>query len=87
MRHTILVFDMAGRYIFEFGGRGTGPMWFNFPTAIDVDRQGRVVIADLFNNRIQILESDFTISYPVFGNTKGMQPKLKGGSENEPKQP
>ncbi len=87
MRHTVLVFDMAGRYIFEFGGRGTGPLWFNFPTAIDVDNQGQVVVADLFNNRIQILESDFAISYPVFGNTKGMLPKQKAGSKKELKQP
>ncbi len=87
MRHTILVFDMAGRYIFEFGGRGTGPLWFNFPTAIDVDRQGRVIIADLFNNRIQILESDFTITYPVFGNTKGLPAKKKADSLNEPVEP
>ncbi len=82
MRHTILVFDMAGRYIFEFGGRGTGPIWFNFPTAIDVDRDGRVIIADLFNNRIQVLESDFAVSYPVFGNTKGMPKKKKESSED-----
>ncbi len=87
MRHTILVFDMAGRFIFEFGGRGTGPLWFNFPNAIDVDRQGRLIIADLFNNRVQILESDFSISYPVFGNTKGNPPKKNVPSEDEPKQP
>ncbi|MBU0682455.1 MAG: hypothetical protein KKD73_13640 [Proteobacteria bacterium] len=87
MRHTILTFDMAGRFIFEFGGRGTGALWFNFPTAIDVDRQGRLLIADLFNNRVQILESDFTISYPVFGNTKGLPPKQKDTSRDEPAQP
>ncbi|PLX50874.1 MAG: hypothetical protein C0613_02250 [Desulfobulbaceae bacterium] len=75
MRHTILIFDMAGRLIFEFGGRGTGPLWFNFPTAVAVDRQGRLLVADLFNNRIQILESDFSVSYPVFGGTKGMPSK------------
>lgn len=71
MRHTVLVFDMAGRFIFEFGGRGEGPMWFNFPNALTVDSNGNVIIADLFNNRVQVLESDFTMDYPVFGNTKG----------------
>lgn len=87
MRHTVLVFDMAGRYIFEFGGRGTGPAWFNFPTAIDVDRDGRVIIADLFNNRIQILESDFAVSYPVFGSTKGVPPKKQTDNKTEAPQP
>ncbi len=83
MRHTILVFDMAGRFIFEFGGRGTGPIWFNFPTAIDVSRDGRVIIADLFNNRVQILESDFAINYPVFGNTKGIPVRKKTGNKDK----
>jgi hypothetical protein len=85
MRQTVLVFDMAGRFSFEFGGRGAGPMWFNFPTAIDVDSQGRVIVADLFNNRVQIMESDFTMDFPVFGNTKGMP--AKGADEKELQQP
>lgn len=75
MRQTVLVFDMAGRFIFEFGGRGAGPMWFNFPNALTVDRNGNVIIADLFNNRVQVLESEFTMDYPVFGNTKGLAGK------------
>ena len=70
MRHTILVYSMAGRFIFEFGGRGQDELWFNFPTAIDVDDQGRLMVADLFNNRVQVLDSDFKTSYPVFGNKK-----------------
>ncbi len=85
MRQTVLVFDMAGRFIFEFGGRGDGPMWFNFPTAIDVDSQGRVIVADLFNNRVQIMESDFTMDYPVFGHTKGTP--AKAADEKELQQP
>ncbi len=77
MRHTILVYNMAGRYLFEFGGQGKDPLWFNFPTAIDVDSQGRIIIADLFNNRIQVLETDFKTSYPVFGNTRGVNKQKK----------
>jgi DNA-binding beta-propeller fold protein YncE len=84
MRHTVLTFNMAGRYIFEFGGRGTGPLWFNFPTAIDVDRRGRLVIADLFNNRVQVLESDFAIEYPVFGNIKGRPPREQPAAGEQP---
>ena len=75
MRHTILVFDFAGRFIFEFGGRGEAPLWFNFPTALAVARDGRLVVADLFNNRVQVLETEFSMDYPVFGNTKGVAKK------------
>lgn len=66
MRHTVLVYDLSGRFLFEFGGMGTAPRWFNFPTDISVDSQGRVVVADLFNQRVQVLELDFPPSYLLF---------------------
>jgi hypothetical protein len=66
MRHTILVYDLSGRFLFEFGGMGTAPRWFNFPTDITVDAQGRVIVADLFNQRVQVLELEFPPSYPLF---------------------
>lgn len=70
MRHTTLVYDLGGKYLFEFGGRGNGPLWFNFPTAIAVDRKGRLIIADLFNNRVQILKPEFDATFPVFQGIK-----------------
>ncbi|MGV1100019.1 6-bladed beta-propeller [Thiovibrio sp. JS02] len=79
MRHTVLVFDLGGKYVFEFGGRGSGPMWFNFPNAIAVDRKGNLAIADLFNNRVQILKADFDMTFPIFQNVKTVQP----GQESE----
>lgn len=57
MRHTILVYDyFTGKYIFEFGGRGVGPLWFNFPNSIAVDENGFVIIGDLFNKRVQVID-------------------------------
>lgn len=66
MRHTILVYDFSGRFLFEFGGMGTAPCWFNFPNDIAVDARGRVIVADLFNQRVQVLELEFPPSYPLF---------------------
>ena len=63
MRHTILVYDLAGKYLFEFGGRGSGPLWFNFPNSITVDRKGRLIVADLFNNRVQVLKTEFNQTF------------------------
>jgi len=54
MRHTILVYDSEGRYVFEFGGMGWGEGWFQYPTDLAVDSEGRILIADFFNNRIQV---------------------------------
>lgn len=56
LRHSINVYDMDGNYLFEFGGQGTGRGWFSYPTDICVDGLGRVVVADLFNKRVQIFE-------------------------------
>ncbi|KPK24121.1 MAG: hypothetical protein AMJ61_14205 [Desulfobacterales bacterium SG8_35_2] len=56
MRHTILAYNMMGEYVFEFGGRGFTPTWFNFPNDITINNQGQVIVADLFNRRVQVLE-------------------------------
>jgi len=71
MRHTILIFDLGGNYLFEFGGRGTSPLWFNFPADLAIDRQGRLLIADLFNNRVQVIMPEFTAAFPKFKGIKG----------------
>ena len=70
MRHTILAYDLAGKYLYEFGGRGSGPLWFNFPNSITVDRKGRLIVADLFNNRVQILKTEFDMT---FTGSKGLK--------------
>jgi len=67
MRHTILAYNLAGEYLFEFGGRGFGPGWFNFPSGIAVNRHGQVIVADLFNNRVQVLEVEYEKAFPMFG--------------------
>ncbi len=42
------------------GHAGTGPGQFRSPTSVDVDPQGRVYVADRFNDRIQIFAPDGT---------------------------
>ncbi|MDH4028671.1 MAG: NHL repeat-containing protein [Nitrospirota bacterium] len=57
MRHAVSVYDREGVYLFEFGGLGWGEGWFQYPTDIAVDNSGRIFVADLFNNRVQIFNS------------------------------
>lgn len=66
MRHTILAYDMEGNFLFEFGGRGFGPGWFNFPTSVVVNKHGEVIVADLFNKRVQVLEVLYEAGFPGF---------------------
>ncbi len=55
-RHSISVYAITGEYQFEFGGLGTGRGWFQYPSDILVDGQGRLLVADTFNHRIQVFE-------------------------------
>jgi DNA-binding beta-propeller fold protein YncE len=57
MRHTITVYNREGRFIFEFGGLGWGDGWFQYPTDLAVDTKGRILVADLFNHRVQVFNS------------------------------
>ena len=57
MRHTVTVYKYEnGQYLFEFGGKGWGPGWFQFPTYIYIDHAQRTLVADTFNQRIQVLK-------------------------------
>ena len=56
MRHTISAYDKEGKYLFEFGGLGWGEGWFQYPRDIAVDSMGRILVADTFNNRIEVFQ-------------------------------
>lgn len=54
----ILVFDKNGKFLKEFGKKGTGPGEFDQPHALAMDSRGRLFVGDRSNNRIQILDQD-----------------------------
>ncbi len=54
MRHTVSVYDLEGEYLFEFGGLGLSEGWFQYPRHLTVDREGRILVADTFNNRVEV---------------------------------
>ena len=57
MRHTISAYDSKdGKYLFEFGGLGWGEGWFQHPKDIAIETNGRILVADTFNDRIEILK-------------------------------
>ena len=51
-------FSREGRLIQSWGEPGTGKGEFNLPHSIWVDTEGRVIVADRQNNRIQIFTSE-----------------------------
>lgn len=52
----IVVFDRNGKYLREFGKKGSGPGEFDQPHALAFDSRGRLFVGDRSNNRIQILD-------------------------------
>ena len=59
---------MDGECISCVGTLGKGPLQFNFPQGIAVNRTtGQVVVADYNNHRVQVLNSNLTFSH-MFGS-------------------
>ena len=63
-RHRIIVADSGndrvqvlssidGSFLFEFGSRGDQPCQFNYPIGVCIANQGRIIVTDYYNNRLQ----------------------------------
>ena len=70
----ISVFDRSGKFLRVIGKTGTAPGEFRTPHALEFDSQGRLIVADRHNHRIQILTKDgkFIREYFEFGRTSGL---------------
>jgi DNA-binding beta-propeller fold protein YncE len=51
-------FSREGKYLLEWGKKGTGPGEFDLPHAIFLDAKGRVYVGDRENDRIQVFDPD-----------------------------
>ncbi len=78
--HRITVFDLQGKVIRQIGKRGTGPVEFNYPTFIWIDKSGLVYIIDALNFRVQILnsEGEFVTTFGQIGDATGYFSRPKG---------
>lgn len=56
--NRIVKFDKNGKYIKEWGKKGTGPGEFDTPHCLAFDSKGRLYVGDRNNNRIQIFDQD-----------------------------
>jgi len=63
-RHRIIVSDCGndrvqvlssidGSFLFEFGSRGNQPCQLNYPIGVCIANQGRIIVADYYNHRLQ----------------------------------
>jgi streptogramin lyase len=54
----LIKFDKNGKFIKEFGKKGSGPDDWDQPHALAMDSRGRLFVGDRTNNRIKILDQE-----------------------------
>ena len=72
--NRIVKFDASGRYLMEWGHKGSGPGELDLPHTIVIDRRGRVLVGDRSNHRIQIFDQqgNYITEWDQFGWPSGM---------------
>jgi DNA-binding beta-propeller fold protein YncE len=70
----ISVFDKNGKFLRSIGKAGTGPGEFRTPHGLEFDSQGRLIVADRHNHRVQVLTKDgkYIAEYPGFSRGSGL---------------
>jgi hypothetical protein len=53
-RFNVACFTREGRFLGEFGGKGLSPGWFFQPSLLAIPTPDRVVVGQIFQNKIQI---------------------------------
>ena len=72
--NRVVRFSKDGKYIKEWGKKGSGPGEISEPHTIAMDSQGRLFVGDRENNRIQIFDQDgkFITQWRQFGRPSGI---------------
>lgn len=78
--HQIRVLDYGGEPLSVYGKRGSEPGEFNYPTDLDLDRDGNLYIIDSMNARVQVLtpEGAFVRAFGERGTASGSFAVPKG---------
>lgn len=54
----IHIFNLRGDPITTIGSSGSGPGQLDSPGGVDIDKEGRLYVADFFNHRVQVFAPD-----------------------------
>jgi len=72
--NRVVKFDRTGKYIKEWGHKGSGPGEISEPHTIAMDSRGRLFVGDRENSRIQIFDQDGKLlgEWRQFGRPSGI---------------
>ncbi len=72
--NRVVKFSRDGRYVKEWGRKGSGPGELSEPHSIAIDSRGRLFVGDRENNRIQIFDQDGRVldEWRQFGRPSGI---------------
>lgn len=56
--HRLCVFKTDGTFVRSMGGVGSDPGQFRFPYGLDLDEDGRLVVCEFGNNRVQLVDKE-----------------------------
>jgi DNA-binding beta-propeller fold protein YncE len=70
----VLKFSKDGKFILQWGTRGTGPGQFGLPHNLVIDAQGRVYVTDRDNQRIEVFDANgkFLTEWKGTGGVSGL---------------
>ena len=54
--YRVQVFELSGKFVTKFGSKGSGRGEFKFPVSTASLSDGRIVVSDQINHRIQIFD-------------------------------
>ena len=71
----VVKFSRNGKYLLEWGKKGSGEGEFNLPHAVVLDARGRVYVSDRSNARIQVFDSNgkFLAQWTNVGSFSGLE--------------
>jgi hypothetical protein len=77
-RFNVVCFDLTGRFLGEFGGKGLNPGWFYHPTLLAVDREHRVYIGQIYENKTQICRlPEFIVKRHLYDRSRSAPPETE----------
>jgi peptidylamidoglycolate lyase len=85
--NRVLKFAPDGRFLFQWGAKGTGPGEFDLPHGVTLDAAGRVYVADRGNARVQVFDGGGKYLSEWKGPALGRPYDVAGGTTAWPSWP